>query len=134
MEEFAVRIDVDNGGTSTINSDPTAVDDLFSDVELYNEETGSSYELTAGSVTTNGNVTWAKFSDTNIDLMLNSGTTTFIVRADTAEDIVNFDAVTISMSVDVANDVKVVETTDDEEVTDKTPSSLSFDSIDGSET
>lgn len=140
MESFGVNIALDNGGTATLNGNTPGdltVSQLFTDVELYNEDTGSSYELTetvvdgtAGGADQDTN---SDFEDTNIDVLLPEGTTTWVIRADTAEDIDDFDAATIDLSVDVSNDITVVETSDDEEVTDKTPSSLSFNSIDGSE-
>ncbi len=136
MESFGVEIEIDNGGTANLTGSATGsltVIELFDDVELYNEETGSSYELRAGTVTTSGDVTSAVYSDNNIDVILPEGTTSWSIRADTAEDIDNFADVSIDLTVDVANDVVVVETADDEEVTDKTPSTLSFNTIDGSE-
>lgn len=136
MEEFGVMISINNGGTATLTGNAAGtltVAELFDDVELYNENTGSSYELNIGTVTGVLPVSMATFSDNNIDVLLPEGTTTWTIRADTAEDIDDFQDVSIEISVDVSNDITVVETSDDEEVTDKTPSSLSFNSIDGSE-
>lgn len=138
MQEFGVIIALDNGGVADLGTvdllgGSLTVIQALEDVELYNVDTGSSYELTAGTVATAGNITTATFSDTNIDVMIPEGTTTWSIRADTAQDIARFDAASFDVSVDVSNDVKVVETADDEEVTDKTPSSLSFNTIDGSE-
>lgn len=145
METFGVEIKVDNGGTAALTGNTggtLSVLQLFDDVELYNEETGSSYELRPGTATgvvsstdsnATGDDTSVIYSDNSVDVFLPEGTTTWSIRADTAEDIDNFSDVSIDLEIDVANDVVVVETADDEEVDDKTPSILSFNTIDGSE-
>lgn len=123
-------IDVDNSGTNNAGDLIAYPVNLFDEVELYNEETGSSYTLTNQS---GAALAAQAFGDDKVDSVIPTGTSKWIVRADTAEHIGNFDSAKINVSVDVDGAVKVVELTDDEEVKDKTPSNLSFDSIDGSE-
>lgn len=134
LEDFAVNVVMTDAGTTTVGAvAPVAAvpSNVLEEVELYNVETGSSYELPA---TTNTNT--EKFKDTGIDAIIGEGTSTWMVRADTAEDINGFDDLSFDISVDLdsaGTDVKINETMDDERVTDITPSNLSFDSIDGSE-
>lgn len=139
LEEFGVTIAlVDTSGTSFVDfngngledtADFLAAHEVFEDVELFNTVTGSSYDLDAEDEAALISI----FSDNNIDAPINSGTTLWQIRADTAEDIVNFEEVSISIDVNVDADIRVVETDDDERVTDITPGTLSFNTIDGSE-
>lgn len=138
LADFGVDISLDNGGLSALGATATGtltVTELLTDVELFNEETGSSYTLDANptEAVLSGNDSTALYSDNNIDAVIPAGVSTWSIRADTAKDIRNFDASSIDMSVDVVANVRVNETADDERVTDITPSTLSFNSIDGSE-
>ena len=131
LKEFAVKVNL-NAGNAEIPGNANGsltLTELFDDVELYNEETGSSYELNL-----NGSV----YEENNIDVVLPQGTTEWSIRADTAEDIDDFDTASFDLSfttgtLGVNGGFLVEETEDDETVTDITPSSLSFNTIDGSE-
>jgi hypothetical protein len=130
MEDFATDV-VMTVGTATVNAIAAVPANVFQEVELYNMESGSSYELTTGSAGLT-----AKYAESGVDAIIGEGTTTWMIRADTAEDIVDFDTVAMSISINLdstAPDVVINETMDDERVTDITPSSLSFNTIDGSE-
>jgi hypothetical protein len=141
LADFAAQIAMTDAATTTVGSiSPVAAvpSSIFTEVELYNMETGSSYTLDASSLT----AATVKFADTNIDALIGEGTTTWMIRADTAEDINGFDNISFDVSINLAtedssgnaiNDIVINETTDDERVIDITPSSLSFNSIDGSE-
>lgn len=130
LQEFGIRIAI-NAGTTT----NTLASQFLSDVELYSEDTGSSYELKLNGTDDLDVV----YSDSNIDVVLPQGTTTWAIRADTAESITNFDTAKFQLSLTTGSvsattgGFYVEETEDDQEVTDITPSSLSFNSIDGTE-
>lgn len=140
LEDFGVRIEVTNPGdrafvdlngnnVQNLPQDGFSADLVFEDVELFNTVTGSSYDLDADDVDALETV----FRDNNIDAPIATGTTLWQIRADTAEDIVNFENVSINIDVDVNEDIRIIETDDDERVTDITPGTLSFNTIDGSE-
>ncbi len=138
LENFGVEISLSSTGSAFVDTNADDVQNgtesiaaasVFEDVELYNVETGSSYELDAASDT----ALTTLFSDNNIDSVIASGTTNWEIRADTAEDIFAFNDVKIDLEINVDSDVRIIETMDDERVTDITPSILSFNSIDGSE-
>lgn len=121
----------------------TNLDELFENVELYNEDTGASYDLTrlaGGAVLTD------VYQDTDLNVILPQGTTNFVLRADTKDNIGDFDLTTLNLSLDASLNVTntadantangqfiVVETDDDKLVTDLTPSSLSWKATKGSE-
>ena len=137
LQEFGVRIAL-NAGTAALpgNTGGTlTVQELFDDIELYNEETGSSYELQLNGADDKD----AVFSDTSIDVVVPQGQTMWSVRADTAEDITDFDTASFVLSFTTGHvnatsgGFYVEETDDDTEVTDITPSQISFNTIDGSE-
>jgi len=143
IEEFAVNIEVTVGNVATdyVDSDGDMVQDagetaapalVFEEVELYNVETGTTYDLDADSDTATPDT---DFRD-SIDSIIPNGTSNWEIRADTAEDIENFDNFSIDLEINLdsgSSDVVIRETDDDERVTDITPSLLSFNSIDGSE-
>ena len=130
LQEFGARFDIDAGTTGF-----TMGTQFFEDIELYNVDNGSSYELLANGSDDLDMV----FSEDNIDVILPQGVTMWEVRVDTAEDILNFDSasVDVSFTTGEVNNVDggfyVEETDDDTQVTDITPSTLSFNTVDGSE-
>jgi len=137
LQEFGIRI-VLTAWNATLPANATGsltVNELFDDVELYNEETGSSYELQLNGTDDQD----AVFSENSIDVVIPQGSTVWSIRADTAEDVNNFDTASFELSFTTGNisattgGFYVEETDDDTEVTDISPSSISFNSIDGSE-
>jgi len=130
LQRFGARLAV-TPGTSGV----TQLSQVFEDIELYNEETGSSYELTLDGTDDLD----AVFSDNNIDVVLPQGATVWAIRADTVENITSFDQISVDVSFSTGDlssttgGFYVEETEDDTEVTDITPSSVSFNTIDGSE-
>ena len=132
LQQFGVLITAD-AGTTTV----TDVADFFEDdsVELYNQDTGSSYELEEQSTGLS-----VVFSEDDVDVILPLGVSTWSIRADTVDDIDFFDTAKFDLSFETGDDnastagaFYVEETDDDTEVTDITPSTLSFNTIDGSE-
>ncbi len=134
MQKFGANITLASTGTGPTvgTTSPVAltVANALEDVELYNVDTGSSYEL---KIDNTAATTTALFSDSKIDVMLPEGTSTWAIRADTAENINNFQNARFTIALNVSTNVKVVELADDKEVTDKTPSSLTFKTIKGAE-
>jgi hypothetical protein len=148
LQEFGVRIVATNAGGAFVDNgagggtagndvlDGTEglnVIDIFDDVELYSVDTGSSYELTSTTAGLD-----AVFSENSIDVLLPEGTTEWEIRADTADDIFMFDDVSFTLSfvtgtIGANGGFYVEETEDDEAVNDITPSSITFNSLDGSE-
>lgn len=143
LQKFGVSVQLTSTGSAFVDVDNDGVKDtwetisaatVFEDVELYSHDTGSSYELTTSDTGLS-----AVFSESNIDVLLAQWTTEWSIRADTAEDIVDFDKVTFQVSFTTWNinattwGFFVEETEDNKEVTDITPSSISFNTIDGSE-
>ena len=130
LQEFGARFDIVAGDTGF-----TMGTQFFEDIELYNEDTGSSYELVANGTDDLDMV----FSEDNIDVILPQGVTMWEVRVDTAEDIPDFDTASVDVSFttvsvnDTTGGFYVEETDDDTQVTDITPSTLSFNTVDGSE-
>ncbi len=148
LQEFGIKVTLtagnafvdDGAGGGTANDDTLngtealTLAKLFDDVELYNEETGSSYELQLGGTSSD------IYSEDSIDVIIPQGSTNWSIRADTGEDINLFDSASFEISFVTGNTniltagaFYVEETEDDKEVTDITPSSVSFNSIDGSE-
>lgn len=135
LQQFGVLVTLTATGSATINGNPVTAATIFDNVELYGEQTGS-YELSPVSTSTTNTV----FLEDNIDVLIPQGTTTWWIRADTAEDIVNFDQVKFQLSFETGKANKttkgafyVEETEDGEEVKDITPSNVSFNTIDGAE-
>ena len=135
LEEFGIRIEFTNDGDAAmVDGELATAANVFEEVELYNVETGSSYELDDIFEGTD----FTTFTEDSIDVILNSGVTTWEIRADTEEDIINFDAFSFEVSFVTGDDdaetqgsFLVVEQDDDEEVEDITPSSVTFNTIDG---
>ena len=137
LQEFGVRIvltttDAEIPGNA---NGSLTVAEMFDDIELYNEETGSSYELTLNGTDDAD----AVFSENSIDVVIPQGETIWSIRADTAENIDDFDTASFVLSFTTGNvsattgGFYVEETDDDTEVSDITPSSVSFNTLDGSE-
>lgn len=130
LQEIGVRVQITAGTTGF-----TQASQFLEDVELYSEDTGSSYELTINGTDDLDVV----YSDNNIDVLLPQGTTTWSFRVDTAENITNFDTASFELSLSTGTvsattgGFYVEETEDDTAVSDITPSSLSFNTIDGAE-
>lgn len=113
----------------------TDLDTVFENYELYNEDTGASYELTLPSTYGTGN---AVISDDDLNITLPQGTITFAIRADTKANITAFDTFTVALDMatwdlGASGWFYVVETDDDTEVDTITPSSLSWKDVDGTE-
>lgn len=112
------------------------VSDTFENVELYDETRGTVYDIT-----TTGTGATESFADTDLNVSLPTGVTTFAIRADvknlsgsTPTTLAEFAAATYSVSVPNIGGTGfyVVETMDDTVVSDITPSTLSFKTIEGS--
>jgi S-layer homology domain len=112
----------------TITSNGDAISTLLEDVQIRNVATGARYDLSAGA----DGVARA-FTDNSIDLTLAKGSNKFEIIADTVTTIAAFDADTLTLSMDASTQLLIEETNDDEEVTDVTPSSLTWKKVDGSE-
>lgn len=110
--------------TASVTTTGTGAENLLENVELVNEASGASYDLTLGTSTS------TTATDTDLNIAIPQGTTTFLVRADTKKPatpgLLNGSTVTIAVDTSSATGFYVVETNDDKRVTDITPSSLSF--------
>ncbi len=82
---------------------------------------GTSYEL----LTTAGSANTGTYGDTDLSIALPQGTTTIVLRADTKQGLPGNMKVDISLT-NIASQFYVVELGDDKQVTDLTPSSLSW--------
>lgn len=119
-----------------ITSTASGVLALLENVELYDEKTGSVYDLTADTaITTDTTVT---FSDTDLGIALTSGQTrSFSLRADTINVTAGVagQGLTVSFTgvggANTTGGLTFQETVDDQYVTDVTPSALSFTTING---
>lgn len=108
--------------------------ELLENVELFNVDSGASYELddVAAGLTT------GVYKDSDIGISLGQGTTTLQIRADVKDNITLFNEAKLDLSL-VAGAIglngwfKVVETDDDTVVNDITPSSLSWKQLAGLE-
>ena len=137
LEEFGVLIDLRNDGDlATVDGVIATAETIFEEIELYSLDTGSSYELDD----INNIGLSAVFSEDSVDVILNEGVTEWQIRADTVDDIENFDAISFEISFVTGDDQAstqgsflVVEQDDDEEVEDITPSSVTFNTIDGAQ-
>lgn len=119
-----------------VDADPAL---FIENVQLRDTTTGARYDLTQSTTLATG---MRSYYDTSFDLGLSAGPRTFEVIADTLNTIAAFDEIdlVLSMSADTtmgATDtnggLRVEETSDDELVTDITPSSLSWSKVEGSE-
>jgi hypothetical protein len=132
LQEFGVKVTL-TGTATTSGAVALTLANLFENFELYNESNGSTYELDR-DVDGFTNV----YGDTNLNIAIAQGTTTFAIRADTKKDITNFQNATIKLdlsdgSVDSNGGLYIIETEDDTPVTDITPSALSWKTIKGTE-
>jgi len=113
-----------------VNTDATSPDNistLLENVELYDETNGTVYDLTAPG--TAG--TTEKYTETSLTIAIANGAALdLIIRADT-KDTSAVTGAKLTASIDVANDVKIVELEDDTEVDDKIPAAISFKTITG---
>jgi len=113
-----------------VNTDATSPDNistLLENVELYDETNGTVYDLTAPG--TAG--TTEKYTETSLTIAIANGAALdLIIRADT-KDTAAVTGAKITASIDVSNDVKIVELEDDTEVSDKIPAAVSFKTITG---
>ena len=119
LQKFTVTYTISNG-TTLFDS---AVE-IFENFEA--EINGTTYELDL--VTTSSGVTTGTYSDTDLDVIIPEGTTEILLRADTKKSVPA--NVTVDLSVESintsGNGFYVVETEEEEAVSDITPSSLSF--------
>ena len=109
-----------------------AVEAYFENVELYDETRGTLYDLTQ---TVTG--TTSAFADSDLNITLPAGKTTFAVRADTknlaGQVLADFGGANFTVSVPtIGTTLQIVETEDDTVVTDITPSTLTFKKLYGS--
>jgi S-layer homology domain len=114
----------------TVTATADDVGDLIENVQLRNVKTGARYDLND-----DGNLasTVESFDDTSFDVSLAVGSNKFEFIVDTKNTIADFDTKTLTLSMDASTQLVVEETSDDEEVTDVTPSSLTWKKVDGSE-
>jgi hypothetical protein len=144
LQDFGVRVAVTWTPYLDANNDNvkqgteafiTNVDQIFENVELYNVDSGASYEIDTDNTVTLDEV----FSDTDMGISLSEGTTNFQIRADVKENLGGFDTVKINLNLTTGainattGGFKVVETEDDTVVTDITPSTLSWKTVSGLE-
>ncbi len=144
LQDFGVKIvvtwapyfdanndNIQNGGELTV----TKISDILENVELYNVDSGASYEI---DTDTSAGLTKV-YSDTDLGINLPAGTATFQIRADVKENLGGFDATKFNLTLTtgtlsaVTGGFKVVETADDTVVSDITPSSLSWKTVAGTE-
>lgn len=107
---------------TTTNS---GVNSVLENVQL--ELNGTSYDLDASTTSTSAlSVT---FGDTELDIVIPQGTTVFNIVADTLDNLT--DGTTVKMTLDASNTSTflVEETESDEVVSDVTPSSLTWDTL-----
>lgn len=131
IEEFGVQIVVNEGA-----SPATKISDLLENIELYDVTNSRTYDLSLDGTDDLD----AVYSDDNISISLGSEPVTYVVRADTLDDITRFDSVDFTVSFTTGDKVNntegglyIVETEDDKPVTDITPGTITFKKIDGSE-
>lgn len=131
IEEFGVQIVVNEG-----TSPATKISDLLENIELYDVTNSRTYDLSLDGTDDLD----AVYSDDNISISLGSEPVTYVVRADTLDDITNFDSVDFTVSFttgakvnDTEGGLYIIETEDDKAVTDITPGTITFKKIDGSE-
>lgn len=126
LELDNLKVTVDMTGATTASVDTIA--EILENVEF--EVNGTSYDLniSGNSTVINGD---AEFSETDLDIILPQGTSILTIRADSLKDL--DDGTTLTMSLVNAGTANgglvVVETEDDENVDDISPSSLSWDAL-----
>jgi len=119
----------------SVNIDTTlqTVSTYLENVELYDETRGTVYDLTSTGASMD-----EYFADTDLNISLPTGVTTFAIRADVKNlsggTLTNFSNDTFAVSVPSIGSTGfyVIETMDDTVVSDITPSTLSFKNIEGS--
>jgi S-layer homology domain len=142
LQQVGIKVDM-TVGTSTTGTPLVAgtLANTFENFELYNEDTGASYELSQGTATNALGHDIAVFSDTDLGIAVAQGTTTFAIRVDTKNNINNFNTVKYNMTLATGKlsdhattgAFYVVETNNDQPVTDLTPSALSWNVVNGTE-
>ena len=144
LEELGVRVEL-SGSTPFSPGDNAAlnvnVESIFDDFEILNATTGRTDTLELGPIRSGSNptdnITSAIYEDDSLGIQIPEGTTTFVIRADTADTILDFDGVSIELSFNTGRADRslgffvVEEQDDDEEVEDISPSFISFDNLDG---
>lgn len=141
IQKFGVKITMTNAGNAALAADDgLAVDkigDVLDNIELYDETNGTTYDLATVFDWTDNSLTEA-FQDSDLNIVVPEGELVLAIRADTVNSITNFDSIAFTTSVatwDVSANgwLYIIEIEDDQVVTDITPASLSFKSIDGAE-
>jgi S-layer homology domain len=142
LQQFGVKMDAPyvTGAILPLTSTPTTVagnlngtqlDAIFENFELYNQDTGASYELTRDS----SNV----YSDSDLNVAIPQGTTTYLIRADVKKNVTTtFDKYKFTLSLTAGavtsnGGFYAVETSDDKVVGDVSPSSLTWKTSNGTE-
>jgi hypothetical protein len=117
LQKFGLKVALSNT-TNVLN-------EVFTNFEIYNPETGETYELS----TNDGTLTIGSYSDDSIDVSLPEGDVTYIIRADTLENVDAGTQVSLTLAIDGVSstgEFYAEETNEDTAVTDITPSSLSW--------
>lgn len=160
LEELGIRVDLSgNVGGSGFTAGSNAavnvnVESIFDDFEILNKNTGRTDTLELGSAravpsgwsgSPTDNISSGVYEDDSLGINIPEGETTFVIRADTADEIANFNDVSIALSFQTGRQdaqnrstrhlgfFVVEEQDDDEEVEDISPSFISFDNLDGIE-
>jgi S-layer homology domain len=110
------------------------LDQTFENFKLVNEDTGASYTLDQATA----NSAISAFQDPDLNITLPQGTVTFTIKADTKNNIGNFNNSRIALSLATGTTTAnggfyVQETINDKPVTDLSPSSLSWNTVEGTE-
>ncbi len=129
LQQFGVKVALTAGSATTAGPAALTLANLFENFELYNESNGATYELDL-----NGSV----YSDSDLNIAIAQGTTTFAIRADTKKDITNFQTASVKLDLTAGpigpnGGLYIIETEDDTAVNDITPSALSWKTTKGSE-
>lgn len=117
VEKFRVSIASGNGSN---------VSALLENVELYDETNGTVYDLTAGAAGT----TMTYSEEVNIN-MPSTGELVLAIRADTLDVAQVATAKFVATVAYDQTNFRIIETGDDKVVTDVTPSSMSFKTVNG---
>lgn len=139
LEVRKVKVAIATATRTTAFANGGETSDFLENIELYDETNGRLYDLTAPAAATT-----ETYYDTDLTIALPaSGTITFAIRADTknvsATLLTDFAKARFSVSVSpISNNSTtsgfyVVETEDDNAVSDITPSAMTFKNVDGSQ-